>query len=83
MLSDAIKKHFAEGSTLARDRIGLGQRMPHGYAIMETSDKKLFWVNEKNESCQPIDSNDGRLIRRLAIQHRDMSIKNGMERRVR
>ena len=80
MLSEFLRAHFANGSTLARDRIGLGQRMPEGYAIMQTPDGKLYWLNYVGDACEPIETNDARKIRRMAIQHREGKIKSGMER---
>lgn len=71
MLLNHLKAHFAKGSTLARYRIGLGQAMPEGYALMQTHDNKLYWLNSNNESSEPIATNDARIIRRMAIKHRD------------
>lgn len=79
MLAAVIKQHFAQGSTLARDRIGLGQSMPEGYALMQTAQSELYWVNEAGESSHPIETNDARLIRRMANNHKSEKVY-GMER---
>jgi hypothetical protein len=69
MLDDYLKAHFAKGSTLARERIAVGQKWPAGYVLMQTRDRKLYWLNEYNESSEPIATQDARLIRRMAIRH--------------
>ena len=80
MLNEILKAHFANGATLASDRIGLGQQMPTGYAVMQTACKRLYWLNDKNESSEPIDTNDARLIRRMAIKHRGREFSDAVER---
>jgi hypothetical protein len=83
MLGTVLKQHFEQGASLAVNRLGLGQALPQGYALMQTKAAELYWVNEKGETCEPILTNDARIIRRLANQHKNKEIENGMERRKR
>lgn len=80
MLGNILKEHFAQGASLAVNRLGLGQALPQGYALMQNKENALYWVNEKGDMCEPIITNDARLIRRLANQHKNKEIENGMER---
>ena len=83
MLGEILKQHFAQGASLAVNRLGLGQALPQGYALMQNAENALYWVNEKGETCEPIATNDARIIRRSANQHKNKDIENGMERRKR
>ena len=80
MLKHVLESHFANGASLAKDRLGLGQSMPRGYAIMQSSEGLLYWVNEHNQMSEPQKTNDARIIRHSANVHKLKATEHGMER---
>lgn len=80
MLKHVLQSHFERGASLAKDRLGLGQALPKGYAILQSSSGHLYWVNERGEQCEPIETNDARVIRHSANVHKLKAQQNGMER---